>query len=165
MNVNIKVCRKKSKIKTKHNPSSSRWLYSRIDHPQPFAFAYICMNSRTCVYCNTMCTSTTCIHGGQFVMKNKRSFNAFSTLYDYVYINSIYLSILLYIHLNHSCLFSKPFYVLFFDTCFFFFTQRIEEEKKLCHKLKALILKMSNTHVCIIICLYRSTRFVPISCT
>lgn len=122
MNVNIKVWRKKSKIKTKHNPSSSRWLYSRIDHPQPFAFAYICMNSRTCVYCNTMCTSITCIHGGQFVMKNKRSFNAFSTLYDYVYINSIYLSILLYIQYTSTTLVcsANPFTYCFSTRAFFF---------------------------------------------
>lgn len=101
LNVNIKVWIKKRRKKT-NNPSSSRWWKERSP-----AAIHICIYSykriNVYVYCNIRYTS---MYRGQFVMKSKRSFNAFSTL--------------LLLHLNHSCLFSKPFYVLFFDTRVFY---------------------------------------------
>lgn len=93
----------------------------REDHPAAIRiciyFVYPCTS--VCVLCNIRCTG---IHEGQFVMKSKRSFNAFSTL----------------LHLNRAFVYSANPFTYCFPT-HAFFTRRIE--KKSCYKLKALILK------------------------
>lgn len=69
---------RRKNCKITNNPSPSRWSKERSPAAIRICIEYTLYTYYilTYVFCNKRCTS---IHGGQFVMKSKRSFNAFST--------------------------------------------------------------------------------------
>jgi len=128
LNVNIKVWIKKRRKKTNNHHRADD---GKKDHPQPFTFAYIHINVSTYM-CIVIYGTPVCIEGNLLWKVNAplMRFRPYYTSTTLVYS-------------------ANPFTYCFSTHAFFTLLQSI---KKSCHKLKALILKMSNLHI---ILLYR----------